>query len=282
MKIFDLFDLNSKLKILDVGAAAINEIPIYKKLLDINIGHLSAIDGDKRQNEKLQNFFGSKNVTFHNHFLFDGRKHKVYLCNPSSGMTSLFKPHKEALKFFNGFEKFGNVEEIISTQTTRLDEVKGIKSIDFLKMDAQGAELEIMKNGEDKLQNCLAIQLEVSHFPLYENQPSFGDIDLYLRGKNFLPHLFLENKKWSIAPTIFNNNPRTPGNQLLESDIVYIRNPLKLVKMTENELKKMAVLAHYSFKSPDLCVFILIEMAKRRIIPGIAHQQYINNIKSFS
>ncbi len=281
MKIFDLFDLRSKLEILDVGAAAINEAPIYKKLLDINIGHLSAIEGDKRQIRALKNFFENNNVTFHNYFLFDGREHKVYLCDPSSGMTSLFKPYKKALKFFNGFEEFGKVEETVTVKTTSLNEIKGINPIDFLKMDVQGAELEIMKNGETKLLNCLAIQLEVSYFPLYENQPTFGDIDLYLRKKDFVPHLFLENKKWSIAPTVFNNNFRVPGNQLLESDIVYIRNPLSLEKMTDDELKKMAAVVHYSFKSYDLCVFILIEMAKRKLVDSSAHQQYIDNIKLY-
>ena len=282
MIIFDLFDLHSKVEILDIGAAAINEIPIYKKLLEMDIGHLTAVEGDKRQMKKIEEFFGKDKVTFLNYFLFDGKEHKVYMCHPNSGMTSLFKPYRKALEFFNGFEIFGKVEQVIDVQTTRLDDVSDINKVDFLKMDVQGAELEIMKNGDKKLRKCLAIQLEVTYFPLYENQPSFGEIDLYLRSKGFLPHLFLENKKWSIAPTVFNNDYRVPGHQLLESDIVYIKNPLHLERLTNEELKKIAVMAHYLFKSLDLCVYILIELEKRKILNVHSHTQYLKKIKLFS
>ena len=52
MKIFNLFYFNDKIELLDVGAAAIAETPIYKILLDKNIAHLSAFDGDVRQLKK--------------------------------------------------------------------------------------------------------------------------------------------------------------------------------------------------------------------------------------
>ena len=48
MLIFDLFNFNAKLEIMVVGASAIAEVPIYKKLLDMKLAHLSAFDGDER------------------------------------------------------------------------------------------------------------------------------------------------------------------------------------------------------------------------------------------
>lgn len=281
MRIFDLFDFNSKLEVMDVGAAAIAEEPIYKGLVDMEVAHLTAFDGDERQMKKLQETYGKKNVSCFNSFLFDGKVHDVYLCEPLSGMTSLFKPKKDALKFFNGFSKFGQVGKIDKIKTTRLDDVQNLKKIDFLKMDAQGAELEILQNGRQTLEECLAIQLEVSFFALYENQPSFGDIDIYMRKMGFVPHRILDLKRWSIAPIIFNDNIRSPGNQVLESDIIYIKDPLLVKKLTDIQLQKITILAHYAFRSIDYCAFLLIEMEKRKLLYKDSHKQYITNLKSF-
>ena len=61
----------------------------------------------------------------------------------------------------------------------------------------------------------------MSYFSLYEGQPTFGEVDVYMRSIGYVPHQFLQVKRWSIAPTIFNGNFEKPGNQLLES-ILYI------------------------------------------------------------
>jgi hypothetical protein len=142
-------------------------------------------------------------------------------------------------------------------------------------MDVQGAELTVLKNGVGKLKNCIAVQLEVPYICLYENQPSFGEVDLWMRSQGYVPHCFLDIKRWSITPTIFNNNFRLPGNQLLESDIVYIRNPLNIELLTETQLKKLATVAHYFLMSYDLCVYVLLELEKRKLINHNAHQHYL-------
>ena len=103
-------------------------------------------------------------------------------------MTSLLKPDINALTFFNGFQIFGEVIKTEKINTKKLDSLENIGSIDFLKVDAQGSELNIIRNGEKSLKNCLGMQLEVSYVCLYENQPSFGEIDVYLRGKGYIPH----------------------------------------------------------------------------------------------
>ena len=281
MKIFDLFEFDTEIQVMDIGASDIAEVPIYKVLLDKELAHLTAFDGDCRQIKKLNETYGKDNVTVHNVFLFDGKKHKVYLCNPTSGMTSILKPNKDSLNFFNGFSKFGAVESIEEIQTTKLDSIKSLNLADFLKMDIQGAELVVLQNGKTTLNKCLAMQLEVSYFPLYEDQPSFGEIDIYMRSIGFVPHRFLDIKRWSITPTIFNNNFRTPGNQQLESDIIYIRDPLKLFVLNDVQLKKLVILAHYSFKSFDYCVWLLLEMERRNLLSTGSHIKYLENIKSF-
>ena len=61
-----------RVQIIDVGAAAINETPIYKNLFDLDLAYLSLFDGDERQLSKIRDTYGHKNVALFNNFLFDG------------------------------------------------------------------------------------------------------------------------------------------------------------------------------------------------------------------
>ncbi len=277
-KIFDLFEIEKKIEVMDIGAAAIAETPCYTSLLNNNLAHLTVFDGDKRQIEKLKKIYGSENVTVFEHFLFDGKEHEVYFCSPASGMTSIFKPNIKALEFFNGFNNFGKVERKEKILTKKLDSIKKLESPDFLKMDVQGAELKIIQNGKKTLKNCLAFQLEVSYFPLYEKQPTFGEIDLQMRKLGYVPHCFLAVKRWSITPTIFNNNFRVPGNQLLESDIVYVKDPIHFNLLTDEQLKKMSLLMHFCFKSVDFSTRIILEMEKRKLLEPKSHLYYLKKM----
>jgi len=259
---------------MDVGAAFISEVPVYKKLLDEGIAHLNAFEGDTRQLEKIQEAYGNR-ATIFSEFLSDGSEKTLYVAAETSGMTSLLQPRQDALKFFNGFEVIGKIERTALVQTKRLDEVPNIPEIDFLKMDIQGSELDVLKHGRNTLQHCLGIQLEVSYFCLYEKQPTFGEVDVWMRHQGYVPHCFLDVKRWSITPTIKNNNFRIPFNQLLESDIVYIKDPLKLDLLSDEQLKKLAAIAHYCFSSYDLCVHVLLELIARKSLEHDIHQQYV-------
>ena len=142
-----------------------------------------------------------------------------------------------------------STSEIKKIQTSKLNDIEKLPLIDFAKLDIQGSELTVLKNGNLKLKKCLAIQVEVSYVCLYENQPTFGEVDLWMRESGYTPHRFIDIKRWSITPTIFNNNPRVPGNQLLESDIIYIKDPFKAEFLDEEQLKKLILLSHYCFSA---------------------------------
>lgn len=279
MKCLDFLEAEERIQLMDVGAAAIAEVPLYKPLLELGLGHLHAFEGDARQIDAIKAAYGDS-ATVHQEFLFDGTMQKLHVASAASGMTSLLKPRQAALQFFNGFEGFGAIEAIEDIQTSRLDDLTALPNIDLLKMDIQGAELMVLQNGTEKLRQCIAVQLEVSYICLYENQPTFGDVDVWMRTQGYVPHRFLDVKCWSITPTIFNNNFRVPGNQLLESDIVYIRDPLALDKLTDLQVQKMAIISHYCLQSYDLCVFGLLELSRRGRLPDGYHLTYLEELSS--
>lgn len=278
MQAFDFLKLSAPIQVMDVGASAINEVPIYQPLLAAGLAHLNAFEGDARQIEGIQNTYGSLATVFPD-FLFDGTPQTLYLASAASGMSSLFQPDPAALAFFNGFATFGHIEATERVQTRRLDDVEGLPLIDFVKMDIQGAELTVLKNGAQKLRDCLAVQVEVSYICLYENQPSFGEVDVWMRSQGYLPHRFLDVKRWSITPTIFDNNFRIPGNQLLESDVVYVKNPLKLATLDDLQVSKFATIAHHALGSVDLCVFLILELERRAVVAPESHLRYLASLQ---
>src|SRR5690349_17853274 len=52
--------------------------------------------------------------------------------------------------------------------------------IDFIKLDTQGAELDVLCGGDRTLATVRALEVEVEFNPIYMNQPLFGDVDKFL------------------------------------------------------------------------------------------------------
>ena len=61
----------------------------------------------------------------------------------------------------------------------------GENRLDFLKLDTQGAELDILQGAGSLLDTCLGVEAEVMFSPLYEGQPLFADVDAFLRSRGF-------------------------------------------------------------------------------------------------
>jgi FkbM family methyltransferase len=65
-------------------------------------------------------------------------------------------------------------------------------SIDLLKIDAQGYELEILKGAERLIANTSSILLEVAIIEINENAPLLHDITVYMNQKGFVAYEILE------------------------------------------------------------------------------------------
>lgn len=126
-------------------------------------------------------YSNNKKVFIHENAL--GAKNKIVSFNilNYSGSSSIMRPSK-ILKFYHG-EKM-DIEQTVQVQQVRLDKVLD-GEIDVLKLDLQGYELEALKGSEQLLQTIKIITAEIEFVPLYEGQPLFSDIDLFLRQNGF-------------------------------------------------------------------------------------------------
>ncbi len=269
----ELLGFGGQIQVADIGAAFINERPVYTGLIDRGLAHLTAFEGDARQTAAIAGAYGD-DVTVIPAFVADGTTRILYLAEPATGMTSLLEPSGDALRFFNGFSDFGQVIGTEDIATSRLDDIADVPLIDFLKMDVQGLELTVLEHGQDRLKDCVAIQLEVSFIALYERQPTFGEVDVWMRAHRFVPHCFEDVKCWSIAPSTKGGDIRVPFRQLLEADIVYVRDPLALGPLTVDQLVKYALVSHYCFRSLDLCAHLIAELEARDATPAGTRDRY--------
>ncbi len=267
-----------KIQLADIGAAFFGEAAPYLSLLDKGLAQLFAFESDEREIDNLKRYLGTRGSVIPC-AVGDGGTHTFHLCPRGFGMSSLLEPDPRSLDFFNLFPAFGKVESTVAVATRRLDDIEDLPQLDFLKMDVQGSELMILVNGRKKLSDCVAVQTEISFITLYKNQPTFGDIDRELRDQGFIPHRFTDVKRWSISPVTRNNDPRLPFNQLLEGDIVYIRDIVHPDKMSDRQLAKLAVIAHFVYNSPDLAGRCIVELQNRNICERDALVKYLQTVK---
>jgi FkbM family methyltransferase len=98
----------------------------------------------------------------------------------SSSLLAMTKLHKEI------FPDTMN-DSIITVECKRLDSIKEITIIKpvFMKIDVQGAEIEVIKGGEHLLRDVDVVQLEVCFEPLYKDQAQYADLVSYMSRLGF-------------------------------------------------------------------------------------------------
>ena len=266
----DLVRCSRPTSVLDIGANLVDGDPPYQRMLDEGLCTVTGFEPQQRALAELELRKGPME-RYLPHVVGDGHTHRLKITR-AVGMTSLLTPDENQLRLFNGFPDWGSVVEELEVQTHRLDDLD-INEFDLLKIDVQGAELMVFQHGRERLRDAVAVHTEVSFVPLYLGQPTFGEVDVELRAQGFVPHSMPELKQWSIAPTLFGENIYNPGNQLLEADIVYVRDIAHPEQMTSDQLAQLAMIAFHIYGSVDLAVFCLIELRQRGRAPEDAVEQ---------
>ncbi len=110
-------------------------------------------------------------------------------------------------------------------QTTTLDlwmTQNQVSIVDYIKVDTQGSELEILKGGTGALQTARCLEVEVEFNPIYLGQAVFSDVDMFLRSQGFV--------LWKLSNHVHYSRQGTPSAPLAEDHIFY--DDLQAVKHT--------------------------------------------------
>jgi protein O-GlcNAc transferase len=205
----DLLGEGELIHVLDVGAAYAGEPP-YQSLLDQGKARISAFEPNAEEREKLKAIYGESH-RFYPHFVGAGGPATFHKTN--WGYTgSLYAPNAPLLGKFQQLLELMDPQGSEPVATVRLDDLDEIVSVDYLKIDVQGAEQLVLQNASRILQDALLVEVEVEFVPLYRDQPLFADVDTLLR----LPVFSFTPLPRSVAGL------SSPWLPLLESTVLFV------------------------------------------------------------
>ena len=239
--------------ILEIGARPLEgqKEPFYQLLDIFPESRIIAFEVDKDFCEQL-NRKAKPGITFFPVALGRAEERRAFYETNHQKCCSLYKPNEKLLGMYNNLE-VALLKSVNSIETFSLDyftKENGIESVDFIKIDIQGAELDVFKGGAKTLDDVVFIVSEVEFISLYKKQPLFGDVCKYLSEQNFMFHKFLNMAARTIKPIIMNSDPNF-GSQYMWSDAVFIKDIIKIPKLTPDKLLKMGLLS-FIYGSPDV------------------------------
>lgn len=247
-----LGDPPPSLKIVDVGAMEIGSPP-YAPLLELPTATVIGFEPNPEECAKLN----AKQVASHRYvpsFVGDGSKRTFHWCNWAA-TSSLYPPNRRVLDRFTELPQFVQLEGTSEVETARLDDIPECEGADFIKIDVQGATLDVLRGGQATVSRALVVQCEVEFIPIYEGEPLFAEVDQEMRRLGFLFHQFTRLAARTFAP--LNRRPGAPGQgagQVIWTDAVYVRSFLDLQALQPMELVKLAFILDRLYQSHDLAL----------------------------
>jgi len=208
----------------------ISDLLKNEKIISLDVGAQGGFNSDKFFPSKYNYFF--KDILIepinseaeklkHNKFIINKglwskkEKKKLNILENRIGSSSMYEPDEELFdlhdlkkKDYENYKVTSSVEIECDTLTNQLKELE-INKLDYLKIDTQGAELEILKGiGEYR---PLLIKVEAHFFSMYKNVPSWNKLVSFLYDLNYT---LIDFKG------IGNHSTRIPA----EADMIFIPN----------------------------------------------------------
>ena len=116
---------------------------------------------------------------------------KLYVLNKRPQSSSMYEPDKKSLTIYGFKEKDFHLFDVEKTEMVECDTLSSslkelnINTLDYLKIDTQGSELDILKGSLDLLETITGIEVEVEFAELYKNQPLFEEVHTFLKENKF-------------------------------------------------------------------------------------------------
>ena len=168
-------------RVLDVGA---NEGQFAAALLGVAPGvRVTAFEPEPRTAERLRaRFAADPRVAVHQCALGGSAGTRELHVTSNTVFASLHRPLDELAELYpRGSESVA----VLPVETATLDEMAPAGPVAVLKIDVQGAELDVLGGGRDVLSRTRAVLLEVNFVPHYEGEASFGRLHEHMLGAGF-------------------------------------------------------------------------------------------------
>lgn len=182
-------------------------------------------DPDTEECNSLSRRYQSNSVSIVPVALAEGDGTRTLHVTQEPACSSLLRPDPKLTEVYPALRCARQVSSI-EIEATSLDawaRKSGVPCIDFIKIDTQGSELEILKGATSTLQGVRCLEVEVEFNPIYLDQPLFSDVDQFLRKAGFV--------LWKLTNQVHYSREGAPETQIGEDAIFYdekqqIKHPL--------------------------------------------------------
>lgn len=164
--------------------------------------------------------------------------------------SSLYRPNFEGLDDFADLHDLYTVAESVPVETARLDDLIH-ERIDLIKLDVQGAELDVLRGAERLLGDVLVIHTEVEFFPMYESQPLFDDLFRFLLDREFEMFDFSRLIRYSYR------GQRDRQERLLWGEVVFIPSRSRIGRLDSEATHRLARIMHDAYGAVGFKTWLL-------------------------
>ncbi len=192
-----------------------------------------AFEPDKKEAERLKSVISVEKFEIIDHALSSSEGKRKFHITKHRGYCSFLEPDNDCIWFRSFRPGESEIESVINVQTVTIDgfaEKRGCK-IDFLKIDTEGAELDVIKGaGKQLAENVIGIRAETFFQQCYKGQALFPDLHNFLMEKGF----YILNMDYfgrGVPSADFFRNPNPLDidmdryGTLFSADGVWLKNP---------------------------------------------------------
>ncbi len=155
--------------------------------------------------------------------------------------SSLYPPLESLSERFPDLVQIRSVDKRI-VPLTPLDDwwaAEQRPEVSFVKLDTQGSELDILRGALALLADCVGCEIEVEFSPLYQRQPLFAAVDVFLRECGFVLWRLHDLAHYSERPELAEAKGR-----LYWANAIYLRDYREL-GTSAADLRKCLILAAF-------------------------------------
>ena len=249
--------------VFDVGArdAFLGEIENLKQF--INYYGFDA-DEDECNRINLNPPEGFKQFKIFPNFVGEEKSNEIFHIYKSPGMSSKFLLSERFMGLFTNGCEISKTINIKPISLKHFIDSEKVSSVDLIKLDTQGSELEILKSARGRLNKILMVESEVELTQMYDGQPIMGEYVDYMHTQGF--EVLYINR-------VFQTRSSYPGQargQITFSDFLFSKREDHFDEFSPVELAKHAILL-CNYGHLDIAYDIWNGYATvKQLIPGLA------------
>ena len=218
----------NKLCLFDIGGAG--GLQTRWKLFEKNIRAIF-FEPDQRSFLELKN----RGLEIIDKALWSETTQKEFYLTKKLHASSMYVPNRTYLDLFPNSNRY-DIVKTIKVEVTELDNLVDIHNQPhFIKLDIQGAELEVLRGSVNTLKNVLGLEVEVNFKEIYEKIPLANDVEKFLYSQGFVLNDFLTYFRWERSPQrIIDEDEIIRFGEMIHGDALFLRTPEKIIEISKN------------------------------------------------